>query len=73
MEEPSAKLPEVLHAKQAFDFLRISAPVGYRLLRSGALRGTRVGHVWRVPRGELYRYLGLIRISAPDDESGVAE
>lgn len=57
-------LPEVLDAKQAFRFLRISNPIGYRLLRSGAIRGTRVGHVWRVPRSELYRYLGVAEPTA---------
>jgi excisionase family DNA binding protein len=65
MKQTNPPLPEVLNAKQAFDFLRISAPVGYRLLRSGEIRGTRIGHIWRVPRSELFRYLGLKRDMTP--------
>lgn len=60
MCEPSVTaLPEISRAKDVFRALRISDPTGYRLLRSGALRGVRIGHVWRVSRAEVLRYLGM--------------
>jgi hypothetical protein len=59
-----ADLPEVVSARQAFAVLRVSAPIGYGLLRRGALRGIRIGTVWRIPRGEICRFLGIAPESA---------
>ena len=60
-----ADLPEVSQAKPVFRALHISDPTGYRLLRSGAMRGVRIGHVWRISRAEVYRYLGLTVTEPP--------
>jgi hypothetical protein len=54
-----ADLPEVVSARQAFAVLSVSAPIGYSLLNRGLLRGIRIGSVWRVPRAELCRFLGI--------------
>ena len=60
-----ADLPEVSRAKQVFRALHVSDPTGYRLLRSGAIRGVRIGHVWRISRAEVLRYLGLTMTEPP--------
>jgi excisionase family DNA binding protein len=54
-----ADLPEVVSARQAFEILRVSAPIGYGLLKRGTLRGIRIGTVWRIPRAEICRFLGI--------------
>jgi|GEM_PF-6355519 hypothetical protein len=54
-----ADLPEVVSARQAFEILHVSAPIGYGLLKCGALRGIRIGTVWRIPRAEICRFLGI--------------
>ena len=64
-ERSVTDLPEVSQAKPVFRALRISDPTGYRLLRSGAIRGVRIGHVWRISRAEVLRYLGLTVTEPP--------
>ncbi|MDQ6795178.1 MAG: helix-turn-helix domain-containing protein [Chloroflexota bacterium] len=44
--------------------LTISRAAAYRLVRSGQLRGIRVGRTWRVLRDDFDAYLGELRAEA---------
>ena len=44
--------------------LTISRAAAYRLVRSGQLRGIRVGQTWRVLRADFDAYLGELRSEA---------
>lgn len=44
--------------------LTISRAAAYRLVRSGQLRGIRVGQTWRVLRADFEAYLGELRSEA---------
>ena len=44
--------------------LTISRAAAYRLVRSGQLRGIRVGQTWRVLRADFDAYLGELRLEA---------
>jgi excisionase family DNA binding protein len=52
-------LPDVVRPKRTFRFLGISDPVGYGLLKSGELRGIRIGVTWRISKHEIRRFLRL--------------
>lgn len=72
-ERSLTDLPEVARPKQVFRALHVSDPTGYRLLRSGAIRGVRIGHVWRISRAEVYRYLGLTVTEPPTLDASTAD
>jgi len=61
MSEPSlADLPELLKTHEFSRALRKSPGFTFQEIKAGRLRATRVGQrVWRIPRSEVYRYLGL--------------
>jgi excisionase family DNA binding protein len=44
--------------------LTVSRAAAYRLVRSGQLRGIRVGQTWRVLRADFDAYLGELRSEA---------
>lgn len=49
--------PDVLTVPEVARVLRIHQDTAYDLVRSGALYGARIGHVLRVPRAEVERFL----------------
>lgn len=57
MKSGQAECPQLSSAKEAAAWLKISEPTVYRLLRSGALKGAKVGGQWRIPIAELQKYV----------------
>ena len=49
--------PDVLTVPEVARLLRVHRDTAYDLIRSGALYGARIGHVLRVPRVEVERFL----------------
>lgn len=45
--------------------LAVSARTAYRLLRDGAVRGIKVGRVWKVDPADIDRYIALHRVTTP--------
>lgn len=48
---------EVLTAREAADFLRVSVETMYRLVATGHVLGQKVGRVWRFRRVDLVAFL----------------
>lgn len=53
--------PDILAVPEVARLLRVNRNTDYDLVRSGSLYGARIGHVLRVPRSEVERFLGLDR------------
>ncbi|WP_052668660.1 helix-turn-helix domain-containing protein [Nitriliruptor alkaliphilus] len=53
------ELPDVLRTVEVASVLRADEDTVRELLRSGELRGVRVGRNWRIPRAALLAFLGL--------------
>lgn len=53
--------PDILAVPEVARPLRVNRNTAYDLVRSGSLYGARIGHVLRVPRSEVERFLGLDR------------
>lgn len=49
--------PDVLTVPEVARLLRIDRNTAYDLVKSGALYGARIGHLLRVPRAEVERFL----------------
>lgn len=49
--------PDVLTVPEVARLLRVNRNTAYDLVRKGALYGARIGHVLRVPRSEVERFL----------------
>ena len=60
--------PDVLTVPEVARLLRIDRNTAYELIKSGALYGARIGHLLRVPRAEVERFL-----SRGDGEVGPAD
>ncbi len=56
-ERKQEQLPVVLTAAEAMDVLGVGKNTMYRLLNSGAIKGTRVGHSWRLLLSEIESFL----------------
>jgi excisionase family DNA binding protein len=54
---PAEELEELLTVEEVARVARVLPPAVRRWLRSGQLRGLKVGPTWRVTRGELVRFL----------------
>ena len=52
-------LPDLLTLKQGGEVINASGRTVCRLVESGAVRGLKVGRVWRVNKASLLRYAGL--------------
>lgn len=51
-------LPVVLTAAEAMDILGVGKNTIYRLLKSGELKGFRVGRSWRITFEEIHGFIG---------------
>lgn len=49
--------PDILTAEEAAEALRIGYNALYELLSSGKLKGYRNGHVWRIPKESIKKYI----------------
>lgn len=52
-------LPIVLTIREVAKILGIGKNTAYGLVKNGTLNAVRVGRQIRIPRAELYRYLGM--------------
>ena len=50
-------LPVVLTAAEAMDILGVGKNTMYRLLKSGELKGVRVGRSWRIPESSIEKLM----------------
>lgn len=48
---------EVLTVTEVMELLYIGKNTAYELLKSGELKGFRIGKTWRVPRANIDRYI----------------
>lgn len=66
-----ADLPDVLKPAEFAQALRKGRNFPYEEIRAGRLHATRLGsRVWRIPKSEVARYLGLDDQGAPDAPAG---
>ena len=54
---PASPAGEIVDMKEAIRILRTTRPTFYRWLRSGKVKGMKVGRQWRFYRGDLERFL----------------
>ena len=52
------QLPLVLRVDDLMPVLKIGRNAAYALVRSGQIKALRIGNSYRIPRGELLRFLG---------------
>ena len=50
---------KLLTAQQVADYLQVDFRTVYTLLRSGKLKGVKVGRVWRIPQSALDEFLKI--------------
>ena len=48
---------EILTVEEVSELLYIGRNTTYDLLRSGELKGFRIGRVWKIPRNNIDRYI----------------
>lgn len=48
---------EILTVEEVSEILYIGRNTTYDLLRSGELKGFRIGRVWKIPRNNIDRYI----------------
>lgn len=58
LEYENGELREYMSTQEVMDLLYISRSTLYRLLRTGQLKGFRVGSQWRVAREEFQKFCG---------------
>jgi excisionase family DNA binding protein len=49
--------PALMTVEEAATYLRTASVTVYKLMRSGALPGVKVGHSWRIRRADLDMYI----------------
>ena len=54
---PAEKGDELIDMNEAIDLLKTTRPTFYRWLRSGKIKGMKVGRQWRFTRGDIERFL----------------
>lgn len=59
MENVIATMPLVFSVREAAAMLGVGRNTVYALVHTGHLSGVRVGRQIRIPRNELFRYLGM--------------
>jgi excisionase family DNA binding protein len=68
MSEATRK--DVLTVGEAAEYLRLHEQTVYHLLRSGQLKGARIGRVWRIHRATLEAFLSVKHL--PDSANATA-
>jgi acetyl-CoA synthetase len=48
---------QVYRVDEAAKILKVNFRTVYRLIKSGKIQAKKVGHQWRIPRGELEKYI----------------
>jgi excisionase family DNA binding protein len=59
MKDRNEIIAEAVTAEEARHCLRLGRNSIYGLLRSGELKGKRIGRKWIIPRAEIRRWLGV--------------
>ena len=49
--------PDIMNVFEVSDALYIGKNRTYELLETGALKGFRIGHIWKIPRKSLEEYV----------------
>ena len=61
IKEEASTIDELLDMEQAIALLKTSRPTFYRWLRSGKIKGMKVGRQWRFYRDDVERFLAATR------------